>query len=275
VGGSATATLTIGNSGTGTLTWSSISTGNAVFTVSPSSGTVAAGGSAPVTVTFSPTAAISYSATLGVTSDATSGTSTIAESGTGAVGPSTVSGTVTDATSHGILPNINIVITDNRAGVHTTTTDGTGRYSLPGVAGGPASLVASADGYVSQTINFTVGGNMTQDIVLVRVKTAVGTWAGSLVSHFSNPDLAVSLTITQSGATFAATCSQQGPPAPTVTNGTVQSFGTFGVAGSAVDTGFRGLCGGIMFQMVFDPPSDLMINVQWLGGDYSGTLTRQ
>jgi hypothetical protein len=83
VGTSATTTLTISNSGNSTLTWSGLSTGDGVFTASATSGTVAAGGSANVTLTFTPSAATSYSSTLTVTSDATSGTNTTTVSGTG------------------------------------------------------------------------------------------------------------------------------------------------------------------------------------------------
>ncbi len=49
------------------------------------SGTIAAGGSQPVTVTFAPVAATAYSGTVTVNSDKTSGTNTIAVSGTGQV----------------------------------------------------------------------------------------------------------------------------------------------------------------------------------------------
>ena len=83
VGTSATRTLTINNSGNSTLTVSGINTGNGVFTVSQTSGTVAAGGSGTVTLTFTPSAATSYSSTLTVISDATSGTNTSTVSGTG------------------------------------------------------------------------------------------------------------------------------------------------------------------------------------------------
>ena len=82
VGTSATTPLTISNSGNSLLTWSGLSTGNGVFTASPTSGTVAAGGSANVTLTFTPAARTSYSSTLTVTSDATSGTNTATVSGT-------------------------------------------------------------------------------------------------------------------------------------------------------------------------------------------------
>ena len=81
VGSSAQSTLTINNTGNSTMTISSISypggfSGNW-------SGTIAAGGSQPVTVTFSPVSATSYSGTVTVNSDMTSGVNTIATSGTG------------------------------------------------------------------------------------------------------------------------------------------------------------------------------------------------
>jgi len=81
MGTTATATLTITNAGNSSLTVSSI-------TYPPGfsgafSGTIAAGGSQAVTVTFAPTALSSYGGTVTVNSDATSGTNTITASGTG------------------------------------------------------------------------------------------------------------------------------------------------------------------------------------------------
>ena len=81
-GSTAQATLTIANSGTSTLTVSGLSYPPG-FSGNWTSGTIAAGGSQTVTVTFAPTAATSYSGAITVTSDATSGTASIAVSGTG------------------------------------------------------------------------------------------------------------------------------------------------------------------------------------------------
>jgi pimeloyl-ACP methyl ester carboxylesterase len=81
VGSSPQSILTIYNTGNSTMTMSSISYPNG-FSGSWS-GTIAANGSQPVTVTFSPTAATSYGGTVTVNSDATSGGNTIAASGTG------------------------------------------------------------------------------------------------------------------------------------------------------------------------------------------------
>ncbi len=81
-------TLTIANNGNSTLTVTSISypggfSGNW-------SGTVAAGGSQTVAVTFSPDAATSYSGNLIVNSDKTGGIHTLAVSGTGTVTPTPI-----------------------------------------------------------------------------------------------------------------------------------------------------------------------------------------
>ena len=83
VGTSNTETLTITNTGNSRLTWTDISTGLAVVTASPTSGSVKAGGSKTVTLTFSPVAAITYSGKVTVTSNKTKGKHTIAVSGTG------------------------------------------------------------------------------------------------------------------------------------------------------------------------------------------------
>jgi len=77
----AAATLTISNSGNSTMTVTSISYPTGFS--GAWSGTVAAGGSQPVTVTFAPTTATSYGGTITVNANSTSGTNTISTSGTG------------------------------------------------------------------------------------------------------------------------------------------------------------------------------------------------
>ena len=86
-GQTATATMTITNSGTLTLTVSSISYPSGFS--GAWSGTIAAGGSRAVTVTFAPSAVQSYGGTVTVNSDKTAGTSTLAASGTG-IGPPSI-----------------------------------------------------------------------------------------------------------------------------------------------------------------------------------------
>src|ERR1035441_6925209 len=89
VNSSAQSTLTIYNNGNATMTVSSISYPSG-FSGSWS-GSIAAGGSQPVTVTFSPTSAIPYGGTVTVNSpDMTSGVNTISASGTGTVTPTRI-----------------------------------------------------------------------------------------------------------------------------------------------------------------------------------------
>jgi hypothetical protein len=84
-GTTATATLTVGNSGNTPLTVSSISYPSGFS--GAWSGTVAAGGSQNVTVTFAPTASMGYGGTVTVNADQTTGTNTVAASGTGVATP--------------------------------------------------------------------------------------------------------------------------------------------------------------------------------------------
>jgi hypothetical protein len=79
----------------------------------------------------------------------------------------TVSGTVTDATSSGVLPNVAVA----GAG-RSTTTDGSGTYAIAGVSSGNNTFAASATGYVTSSATVTVGGNTRQDFVLARVATS-------------------------------------------------------------------------------------------------------
>ena len=82
----ATATLTISNTGNRPLTVSGITYPNG-FSGDWNGGTIAAGGSQNVTVTFNPTAAQAYSGTVTVASDMTNGTNTAIISGTGTTTP--------------------------------------------------------------------------------------------------------------------------------------------------------------------------------------------
>lgn len=88
VGQSASTTLTISNTGNSALTVSSISAPQGFL--GSFSGTIQAGNSSNVTITFSPSNAQAYSGNVVVNSDATSGTNTINASGNGISGGSGV-----------------------------------------------------------------------------------------------------------------------------------------------------------------------------------------
>jgi hypothetical protein len=162
---------------------------------------VAVTGSAPnvgLTAQFTATATLSSGATQNVTSQATwqssnAAIATVSNAGivTG-VGPGdvditatyqavagrsritiavrtfTLSGNITDGTSGGILPNINIAIT---SGPHTgasTKSDATGAYTLPGLEAGSITVTASAVSYFSQDKAITLSADARLDFVMMR-----------------------------------------------------------------------------------------------------------
>lgn len=79
-------TLTITNTGDDTLTVTNVADDNDTFSVDWTDGTISAGSSQDVTVTFAPDTEQSESGTITVTSDATGGTNTIATTGRGVAG---------------------------------------------------------------------------------------------------------------------------------------------------------------------------------------------
>jgi hypothetical protein len=181
IGQNATGTLTITNAGNAALTVSGMtvpSGSGSVYASSFTSGTIAAGGSQLATIQFAPTAATTYSGTLTVNGDQTSGTNTISISGTGITPtPTTFSlnGTVTDGTSHGILPNITVQIVFGTNVGKSAVTDGSGSYSMGGLSAGTFTLSAAATSYLTTTQPVTLSASTRVDLVLQRAATPVPT----------------------------------------------------------------------------------------------------
>jgi hypothetical protein len=75
----------------------------------------------------------------------------------------TVSGTITDGTSGGILPGIEV----SAPGV-AVRSDSAGHYQLPGVPAGAVTVQFAAAGYVTQSKPLTLSDNAVLDMVLQR-----------------------------------------------------------------------------------------------------------
>ncbi|TVL99634.1 MAG: hypothetical protein CV087_17380 [Candidatus Brocadia sp. WS118] len=168
VGSSAQRTMTIYNDGNATLMVNSISypTG---FSGSWGSGTIAAGSSQPVPVSFTPTEAKVYNGNVTVISTATSGTNTKPISGTGTFKPIS---TLTVASSN---PNSGVPITvspNDNNGLGNDATQFTRTYNnntsvtltAPLTAGGNSFQKWQRNGVdltTSQTANVTMNANYT------------------------------------------------------------------------------------------------------------------
>ena len=182
IGQVATSTITITNRGNAALTITGMTAPGSVYTASSTTGTIGAGGSLPVTILFRPTAVQSYSGTLTVNGDQTGGTNTLPISGTGTTAATTtppatfaVNGTVTDGTSHGLLPNITVQIASGTNAGKSAVTDGSGNYVFSGLAAGTFTLSAAATSYQTTTQQVTLSASTRVDLVLQRTITTTPT----------------------------------------------------------------------------------------------------
>src|SRR5262245_41276566 len=80
----------------------------------------------------------------------------------------TIRGTVTDATSRGVLPNILIAVFDGPSAGQSTRSDAQGRYTLTDVSSQTALIQASATSYLTSTWGVPLGGDVQVNIVMTR-----------------------------------------------------------------------------------------------------------
>ena len=86
----------------------------------------------------------------------------------------TLVGTITDATSGGILPGILVVVQDGGNAGRNATTNSGGTYTLADLAAGTFTLSAAASGYQTATKSVAVAANTRADFVLSRATAAPG-----------------------------------------------------------------------------------------------------
>ena len=159
-GQTATATMTITNGGAATLTVTGI-TYPAGFS-GVWSGTIAAGGTQAVTVTFAPVAVTIYSGTVTVNSDATGGTNMLAASGSGqAVAMLTVQANPTNA---GSVTGGGVYIVGSNATLTATASNGwlfaswnDGAIANPRTISMPPNAVTCTATFVSAPMSLTLG----------------------------------------------------------------------------------------------------------------------
>jgi len=164
-----------------------------------SSGVYSISGLAPGTYTATATATgyTSQSASVTVTAGSTT-TQNFALS----PNPGTISGTVTDAGS--AAPIAGATVSYSGGG---TTTDGSGHYTLAGVAEGSYTLTASASGYQSQSHPVTVGpgATATQNFALTQPYGAI---AGTVTDAGTGSAIA-GATVSYSGGSATTNASGQ------------------------------------------------------------------
>jgi hypothetical protein len=114
-----------------------------------------------LTLEFSATGYSSLSQKISLQADTRAGAVLIAAS-------RTITGTVTDATSRGVLPNILIVVADGPSMGSSNRSDASGNYALSGVSAASTRLQASATSYLTTNASIPIGSDVRRDIVMTR-----------------------------------------------------------------------------------------------------------
>ena len=166
---SATATLSDGTTKpvTSVASWSS---SNAAVAKVDVSGVVAgvAAGDADITATYQ---SISGKAAVTIARPATT--------------TFTVSGTLRDGTSGGVLPRIPVQAADGTGATRTAMSDAAGAFAISGIARGDVTLTVAIASYEPMTETATVSSDMRVDLVLTRqappppLVNLTGTWTGT------------------------------------------------------------------------------------------------
>jgi hypothetical protein len=109
----------------------------------------------------------------------------------------TLSGTVTDASSRGVLPRIYLQITDGTNHGRYTQSDAAGIYSLDGLSVGTFTLTISAVSYITTTQSVTFTADTRLDVVLARAAPPTFTLSGTITDGSSGamlPNVSVQIT---------------------------------------------------------------------------------
>jgi len=243
------ATARLSDSSTQTVTsqttWQSSNT--TIATVSGGVVTAVATGAVTITATYQ---AMTGQATASVTKAATQ---------------FTLSGTITDGTSGGVLPNIAVQITDGPNAGRSGQTDATGAYSIDGVAPGTMTLSAAAVSYETLTTQVSVSGNTRADLVLQRVPPSCSFTVSPSHLSFTHGGF-------QSGAGPGVVTLTASAPACAWTATVDPSWLFLHVAGSGLPYGYSVSGTGSATVLpgaqpyASDTPRPVVIRVRWAGG---------
>lgn len=176
----ATSTMTISNGGSSAVTVTGIAFPGG-FTGNWSGGTIAAGGSQPVVVTFAPTAATAYSGAITVTATQVSTPATMTATGTGATAPTfTLSGVVTETppTVSTVLVGARVTFLDGANAGKFAVSDSKGVYQITGLSNGGYTVSVTLAGYVSVARPVGIDGNTTLNLQMDPGSPRTGFGAG-------------------------------------------------------------------------------------------------
>ena len=125
----------------------------------------------------------------------------------------TISGTLRDGSSGGVLPRIPVQAADSTGATRSAATDASGAFAISGVAPGPATLTVAIASYETLTQTTNVSGDTRVDLVLTRMAppppqfNLTGTWTGT-GSDGLGPET-FTWVLTQSGGAISGSASMR------------------------------------------------------------------
>jgi hypothetical protein len=258
---SASTNLTIYNNGNTTMTVSGITypTG---FRGNWASGTIPAGNSHVVSVTFTPTSGTSYGGTVTVNSDATtSGANTISASGTGATRLISLSGSLA-------FGNVGVGTTSNR----TVTIYNNGNSPLT------VSSIAYPSGSSGNWPSGTIAASGSQNVTVTFSPTAATTYSGTMTVNSDKTSGVNTLSASGTGVTriisLAGSMAFGSVTVGTYSNKTLtiknSGTGTMTVSGISYPSGFTGAWSG---TIAANSPYNVTVKFSPTSGTtYGGTI---
>ncbi len=228
VGQSATKTLTITNTGDSTLTVTGLAVPiGTAYTANWTSGTIAAGASQSVTITFAPTAIRIDSGSLTVSGDQTSGTNTIAISGSGvAVTTPTTPSTPTRIISlSGDLTFGSVQTGQTPTTTMTVTNSGNAALTI--------TSTSYPSGFTGNFANGTIAAGASQSVTVMFIPTTAQAYSGTIT--FTGDQTSGTNTIAVSGTGVGTPTP---PPSPTriISLSGNLAFGSVAVGSTATRT---------------------------------------
>jgi F5/8 type C domain/Pectate lyase superfamily protein/Abnormal spindle-like microcephaly-assoc'd, ASPM-SPD-2-Hydin len=214
---SAAQTVTVSNPGGTAATVSSVSASAPFAETNTCGGSIAAGGSCTVSVTYAPTATGASNGTLSVASSAPSSPLTVALTGTGVSGATALTASPTSV-SFGSVP------TGSTSAAQTVTVTNPGSTAATGVSVSAAAPFAESNNTCGSSI--AAGGSCTVSVTYA--PTAAGASNGTLSVASSAPGSPLSVALSGTGV---STTTDLALNQPTTASGYTQNY----VPGNAVD----------------------------------------
>jgi hypothetical protein len=190
-----------------------------------------------------------------------------------APGTFTVSGTLRDATSGGILPRVPVQAADSTGTTRSAMTNASGAYAIPGVSPGPVTLTVAITSYEPITQTANVSADTRVDLVLARLAPTVASLAVNGTAPLVGATSQFTATATLSDGSLQSATSLAIWTTSNASAATVNGAGLVTGAGpgdAEIAASYLGTSGRQRISIAAASPSSLNLNGTWIGSGSDG-----